>query len=273
MKHFVKAVSLCLALLLTQCLASILVYDDEGVSRELLDHLLHSLRSYKHLKLNVRLITANELKKDWEIGCRLLIVPGGRDLEYEKRIDVATAGRFRKYVANGGSYLGICGGAYLGAKEVEFELDNPRFSVKGDRKLAFYPGKAKGSYYTPFTYTMGDMRVAEVSLKDYYKAGKVGRFFQMGGCYFDPEEVSKAKWKVIGSYHTEPQHAAIIGSRYGKGKVILSCPHIEYDPVADRVFPSSSVNETLRKKAGRRKRFFNWIVSILLNLQKGQLLS
>jgi glutamine amidotransferase-like uncharacterized protein len=46
----------------------------------------------------------------------------------------------------GGSYLGLCAGAYYGSSRVVFEPGTP-LEVIGDRELAFFPGIARGAAY------------------------------------------------------------------------------------------------------------------------------
>lgn len=50
---------------------------------------------------------------------------------------------------NSGSYLGLCGGAYFGSSEVQFELGTTH-EGKGERELKFFPGIAKGSVFYGF---------------------------------------------------------------------------------------------------------------------------
>lgn len=51
-----------------------------------------------------------------------------------------------EYVEGGGSYLGLCAGAYYGCSSVEFEPGSS-MEVSGDRELAFFPGAAIGAAY------------------------------------------------------------------------------------------------------------------------------
>jgi hypothetical protein len=50
------------------------------------------------------------------------------------------------FVNSGGSYLGLCAGAYYACSRVQFE-EGSRLQVVGDRELAVFPGIACGAAY------------------------------------------------------------------------------------------------------------------------------
>ena len=78
--------------------------------------------------------------------------PGGRDLPYCAQLNGERgAGRVARYVRDGGSYLGLCAGAYFAAARVDFELGTP-LEVTGPRELAFFPGAAVGAVAPGFAY-------------------------------------------------------------------------------------------------------------------------
>ncbi|EFJ50700.1 hypothetical protein VOLCADRAFT_88490 [Volvox carteri f. nagariensis] len=78
-------------------------------------------------------------------------MPGGADLPYCKHLNGHGNRLLRDYVAGGGSYLGICAGAYYACRRVEFEVGGP-LEVVGDRELCFFPGAARGPAYPGFDY-------------------------------------------------------------------------------------------------------------------------
>lgn len=103
----------------------------------------------------VQHITAERILGDpsWKGACRLLVVPGGRDLPYCQVLDGRGNMEILEYVQNGGSYLGICAGAYYACSCIEFDKDNPVMSVCGNRELSFFPGLGRGPVYPGFSYT------------------------------------------------------------------------------------------------------------------------
>ena len=69
---------------------------------------------------------------EWISDSVLLVMPGGADLPYCHKLDGVGNNQIKKYVAGGGSYLGICAGAYYACRNVEFDMGG-RLQVYGER--------------------------------------------------------------------------------------------------------------------------------------------
>lgn len=85
-------------------------------------------------------------------ACRLLVMPGGRDLPFCSRLNGPGNQQIRDFVRSGGSYLGICAGGYYGSSCVEFAKGDPLLEVVGPRELSFFPGTAQGPVHPGFQY-------------------------------------------------------------------------------------------------------------------------
>lgn len=244
--------------------SKILIYEDDGTSRELITHLESSLSQVG--EIDFKRVSAEELNKDeWSEKCDLLVIPGGRDLEYVRKISVNTLDSIRKFIREGGSYLGICGGAYFSSSKVNFEPDS-RFAVYGNRELKLFGGTAYGAAYSPFTFSPSDQRVTKVQMKEYPpEPDKVGHFYHMGGCYFEQEEVEKLGWTIVAEY-VHRKSVAIIENTLGKGRIILSCPHIEFDPAVslDDYYTSQSWHKELLKYSNETRQIFQHLINRLL---------
>ncbi len=157
--------------------------------------------------------------------CDLLVMPGGRDLPYCKALSGEPNRLIRKFVQEGGKYLGICAGAYYGSREVLFELNGP-LEVQGSRELCFFPGPAIGPAYGLglFEYdSLAGARPAKIS----WKGGETSIFYN-GGCYFHNAHHFSEYVEILGRYNDIPeQPAAIVGCRFGKGKALLCGVHPE----------------------------------------------
>ncbi|CAG8737435.1 4510_t:CDS:2, partial [Acaulospora colombiana] len=94
------------------------------------------------------------VSEPWTASCALLVIPGGRDLPYLSALDKAIP-RILDYVRQGGSYLGICAGAYFASARVEWEIGTD-LEVQGDRPLRFFPGTSRGCTYPGFQYNSED---------------------------------------------------------------------------------------------------------------------
>ena len=82
---------------------------------------------------------------------KLLIIPGGRDLPYVQHLNEECASLIKEFISNGGSYLGICAGAYFSSNHVVFDPNGP-LRVVGPRSLALFPGRTVGPAYPGFVY-------------------------------------------------------------------------------------------------------------------------
>ena len=82
---------------------------------------------------------------------RLLVMPGGADLPYCRHLNGPANDLIRQFVIEGGTYLGLCAGAYYGCSRVEFEVGTV-LEVVGERELSFFPGTATGSVFKSFDY-------------------------------------------------------------------------------------------------------------------------
>merc|ERR1719458_2397039 len=94
--------------------------------------------------LEVTLVTAKELVTTLqEPNCRLLVMPGGRDRPYHASLGEEGALRIRQFVEKGGSYLGLCAGAYFASARVLFQ-PGTNMEVDEQRPLAFFSRHSLG---------------------------------------------------------------------------------------------------------------------------------
>jgi glutamine amidotransferase-like uncharacterized protein len=145
--------------------------------------------------------------------CDVLIIPGGWPQKYSNNLGKSGFQKIRKFVKNGGKYIGICAGAYLASKK--FELDDKE-SFKGlgisDVKVKmevkkFLPGKLREiEFVSDSALTKGFAK----QLKMWYENGPM---------------MSARKEEVKAQF--DKSSAAIVQSKYGKGSVILFSPHPE----------------------------------------------
>jgi biotin--protein ligase len=91
------------------------------------------------------------LAGDWAARCALLVMPGGADLPYCRRLAGRGNALISDFVAAGGGYLGLCAGAYYAAARVDFE-PGTLLEVAGPRELAFFGGTARGAAFRGFDY-------------------------------------------------------------------------------------------------------------------------
>ncbi len=152
-------------------------------------------------------------------------MPGGNDSDYVGKLNGGGNQNIKNYVKNGGSYLGVCAGAYYGAAYVKFDKGGPYEHV-GVRELAFFHGKAIGPTLAKGGYrSCSGSRAAKITLD--LKQVKEATLYYHGGGHFK-NAASYDHVSVIGYYQNNLP--AIIHIPYGKGNVILSGVHFEYAP-------------------------------------------
>ncbi|WP_213318256.1 BPL-N domain-containing protein [Chlamydiifrater volucris] len=223
---------------------NILVYSGEGVSAYFLRHVVRYLnRNISHFseEISVNRVNDSYLKDNpfWEESAVLLVMPGGADRPYHRRLSGRGTSRIRGFVEGGGSYLGICAGAYFASAFVYFEETEPKKNIIDEaRDLRFFPGTAVGpAYGGGFSYhDFRGVRPAFLELQTTL-AGTKTVFSSLfhGGCYFDkadkfPGIVVEGRYSDI-----EGSPAAIISAKIGAGSVVLSGVHFEYQPDLCRI--------------------------------------
>jgi glutamine amidotransferase-like uncharacterized protein len=208
-------------------LSTVLVYSDVGVDQFGLSETLSTLRSSLSSSVyEIRTIDAAELKTGgWRKRCSLVVIPGGRDLPYLAKIGAEGMCLIKDYVLNGGSYLGICAGAYFASGFVEFQKGGP-LEVLGERHLQFFSGKAIGPALDKDAFCYSSplgARAARIS----YKKHDLSVYYN-GGCYFAQGQ-NDPSIEVISRYlEVDGYHPAIIACKFGKGRSILSGVHFEF---------------------------------------------
>ena len=102
---------------------SIIVYNGPGASEFCVREVLRTLtglgwwKSIDTISDPQSLITA---LSRFEKG--LLIMPGGRDKPYQESFTGDGVKTIRDFVQRGGTYIGICAGAYFACENIEFEV-------------------------------------------------------------------------------------------------------------------------------------------------------
>src|SRR5690606_22828697 len=164
------------------------IYNGPGTSEECVTQTSLALSIFNH---HIEYIDADKIaEKSWVNNSVLLVMPGGADLPYQQALQGAPNQIIKEYVAGGGSYLGICAGAYYAAREIEFDVGGP-LQVIGERELKFYPGTEIGPVLAPYDYnSCSGCRIAPVKWKNdnYTKFDNIELFYNGGGYFKHPEK-------------------------------------------------------------------------------------
>ena len=220
-------------------------------------------------RYRVQRITAGRILGDpsWKSTCKLLVLPGGRDLPYCQALNGSGNAKILEYVHNGGSYLGICAGAYYACSRIEFDKDNPPMSVCGNRELSFFPGLGRGPVYPGFSYTdRSGVRSVPISvcpnftfasqLEPWTKSlmNKELYTYFNGGCEFvhqsgsgDGSPATVACYTQLPPSSQPMPSVAVVLSQCGSGRALLTGVHLEVSPEELEKYNDSLLSNVLEK--------------------------
>lgn len=246
-------------------------------------HCTHTLRSLLSPNYTVVPVLPKLLRDEpWPEHTALLVFPGGADLPYCRELNGTTNSRIKKYVEQGGRYLGFCAGGYYGSGNVEFEMNNVTMQVEGARELAFFKGIARGSVYKGFEYGSETCAVAakvspergvglDEDLDDDFCV-----YFN-GGCLFvDAECEEYAEDVTVLCTYTDDidvdytnknsaaRPASVVYCRVGDGCAVLSGIHPEFSPDFLRPLPKfpeyQQTLDLLKKGNSQRVKFLKSVL-------------
>jgi biotin--protein ligase len=206
-------------------------------------HTLYTLRRLLSPIYAVIPITGDTiLKEPWTSTCALLVFPGGADLGYCRTLNGEGNRLITQFVNRGGNYLGFCAGGYYGSARCEFEVNDKKMAVVGDRELAFFPGTCRGLAFPGFVYqSEAGARAVELeinrsalpTIQD--STPKVFRsYYNGGGVFVDAKRLAERGVEILASFTEElnvdpgDSKAAVVYRKIGEGSAIVTGPHPEY---------------------------------------------
>ncbi|MEW9809982.1 MAG: BPL-N domain-containing protein [Candidatus Symbiodolus clandestinus] len=218
---------------------TIYLYNDSGVSQQAFYQTERCLKNLLSQHYLIKHINAQEIAQgQWKTDAVLLVIPGGTDRFYLKRLQGQANQSIKQYVAQGGKYLGICAGAYYASASIEFDQGGA-LAIAGHRPLGFFAGTAVGPLFGPHSYNGNcSARCARLRLRAFDPSAIFEVFYNGGPHFIEAEKYPDVT--VIAEYEeiTESPAAAIITIKIGEGVAVLSAVHIEYDaltfPATDR---------------------------------------
>lgn len=221
---------------------NIVIYQDEGTSEFGLRCLARFFKDD-----DVWFCTADAIIDGRVLGMAdLFVMPGGADLPYCKKLNGAGNDNIRGFVELGGTYLGICAGAYYACRDIAYHQGR-RDEICGPRELAFVPATATGSL--PDLAPYYDETLASAAITDLRLAnGETVQTLYHGGCRFDLSDGHDCD--ILATYaQIAGNPPAIIRQRAGFGRAILSGVHFEMTPgcLADYPVKTESEKDTLAR--------------------------
>ncbi len=203
-----------------------LFYYDEGISEWSRKYLPQAMQDSLGGKgMEVATILADQIIAGDLDSAQLLIMPGGADRPYIKKLGAEGCRQIRRFVSSGGTYLGICAGAYFAASKIEWNTGAPG-SICAERDLKFFSGKAIGPLTGPGSY-QADSEMGARVLRLHSPDGASFASYYNGGCWFEPNGES---YEPIAFFTDYKNRLAVVKGAVGKGRVVLSGVHPEFSP-------------------------------------------
>jgi glutamine amidotransferase-like uncharacterized protein len=156
----------------------------------------------------------------------VLVVPGGSGSGQAKALEEKGRGEIKKFVHEGGAYVGICAGSYLATNDYEWSLGILNASVV-DRK---HWNRGHGTVQIAFTDRGKEILGS--------KTKKTEIIYWQGPLLAPGKSKDLPAFQTLATYETEiaengaPKEVmkgqvAIAAGAYGKGRVICFSPHPE----------------------------------------------
>ena len=160
----------------------------------------------------------------------LFIMPGGADLYNCEKLNGAGNKILHHYVDDGGSYLGLCAGAYYASNAMKWADSIDGQTIAGARELNFFPGTAIGpvmEFIEDRDVTKSWNYPAAIEWLDDMGNIPATVHYNGGPVFVDADMADNTK--ILARYTSLPgTPAAIIECSVGKGRAILCSPHIEH---------------------------------------------
>lgn len=213
---------------------TILTYIDAGTSdvTRVMRAIARELRPGAY---QLRAVMADDLRHDAALfdHAALFVMPGGADLPFCEALNGAPNQRIRRFVEEGGVYLGICAGAYYACRELSFHAGSAD-AICGPRELGFVDAVALGSLPEltggiAYDATPRSAAAAEIRTTEHLSTTPVSLYAHYhGGCCFDFGGRTCHGAHVLAVYTgIDRNPPAIVSARVGKGRAILTGVHLE----------------------------------------------
>lgn len=252
-----KSLILILIILFSNKLLSkdVWIYSDDGTWQ---DGIIALEQFFDYYKISHKRVFASDLNTIDDLSSALaLCFPGGYAYNYKINLTNKTIDNIRNYVAKGGSYIGICAGAYFASSNVVWEGEEYPYS------LSLFKGKAVGSIHSIAAWDNYSMTKIIINKKNKIIQSSQDSLTTLyyGGPYFVSNETKFDTIAIWDEYNGFP---AIINFNYELGKVLLIGAHLEIEE--DDYRDSTSFAQELNDEESDWE-FLNTIVKWVLNTE------
>jgi glutamine amidotransferase-like uncharacterized protein len=177
---------------------------------------LHAM--FEWMNATVTYVTSEDVMNGALAGYDVLAMPGGQIPSFFNALGKDGTEVIRQWIADGGSYFGICGGALFIAANLWLGIYNGTYQLE-------VPGD-----YSSYNLTKMDINTACAG-PDLSSEPQTVSTLYWGSSYFTPRD--GFEYYSIATYHGT-NHSGMIAFQYHKGNVFLSSPHPEYEEGSSR---------------------------------------
>jgi glutamine amidotransferase-like uncharacterized protein len=157
-------------------------------------------------------------------------LPGASDANYDNKMGADNIDRLRRFVTDGGRFMGICAGAYYACETIEwFKWDNARFKTKQPR-IDFFTYRAHGPIralldgQTDLGNGLSHTAAADITFVDDHGTLRRADIMYWGG----PELSGASEGHIIARFNNVAgKPPAIVMRDIGQGRALISAVHPE----------------------------------------------
>lgn len=198
---------------------------------------LQTLRDYFHCTLyDVRTVTARDIVERDALGQRTLafFLPGAnKGSRYADKLAGDGNKKVREFVENGGTFVGICAGAYYACEKIEWAFDNPAEKIDRSPGLDLIAGIARGPHRhlvapngTHVDWTGAGVTTVIHSIRN--GSFQTSSVLYWGGPALRIDE-NDPDTTVLARFAAVPDHPpAIVRRKVGRGQALALGVHPEY---------------------------------------------
>ncbi|MHA1960318.1 MAG: BPL-N domain-containing protein [Candidatus Thorarchaeota archaeon] len=191
---------------------NVAVYNGGG---NLADSTLALNALFSWMNATVGYVNATEIRNGILHEYDIIAFPGGATGTYAVHLGIEGMDAIREFVANGGSYFGICGGSLLGTRG-----HRNRLGLFNGSYVSNNPGYSTGTYLTEMTVNLNSTGPMLSDLPGNYTT------MFWNSAYFEKDDMSDIITVMSYPLNGLP---AMIAFKYEHGTVFLSSPHPEYE--------------------------------------------
>ncbi|PXF49135.1 Biotin--protein ligase [Gracilariopsis chorda] len=216
------------------------IYNDEGSSEESVQGWVQALSQEAHHRHEqITLSNADELPHHLtrqSAQRTTLLMPGGFDSGFQRRIKPQTISLIRSLVSAGATYLASCAGAYFASSKCVFEPHDSLLRVVEERPLRLFPQAAFGAIRPHFAYNSEAGATLERIQVCYDGNSFPAALYCNGAPAWDIARDGDYDEQVVARYEeavlrrhglANESPAAVVAAPFGSGVAVLSGVHAE----------------------------------------------